>query len=111
MVFEFLGPSLEDLFYYCRRKFSLKTVLLLADQLIQRFEYIHSKGYIHRDIKPQNLLVDDGIQGNTVYVADFGLATEFRDSGRGHEARRRNVSLIGTARYASVNAHSGVGKC
>ncbi|CAA6672878.1 unnamed protein product [Spirodela intermedia] len=96
LVLDLLGPSLEDLFVYCGRKFSLKTVLMLADQMITRIEYVHAKGFLHRDIKPDNFLMGLGRKANQVYIIDFGLSKDI------------NKSLIGTARYASCNTHLGI---
>ncbi|XP_076921442.1 casein kinase 1-like protein 9 [Bidens hawaiensis] len=109
MVIDLLGPSLEDLFNYCNRKFSLKTVLMLADQLINRVEYMHARSFLHRDLKPDNFLMGLGRKANQVYIIDFGLAKKYRDlQTHRHIPYRENKNLTGTARYASVNTHLGI---
>ncbi|CUS23185.1 LAQU0S08e03994g1_1 [Lachancea quebecensis] len=109
MVIDLLGPSLEDLFNYCHRKFSFKTVIMLALQMICRIQYIHGRSFIHRDIKPDNFLMGVGRRGSTVHVIDFGLSKKYRDfSTHHHIPYRENKNLTGTARYASVNTHLGI---
>ncbi|KIW41741.1 uncharacterized protein PV06_07265 [Exophiala oligosperma] len=115
LVFELLGPNLEDLFRYCGDQFSLKTTLMLANQLLSRFESLHSNNYLHRDVKPENFLLGTGERGNIVYMTDLGLAT-YRDPDRWRASsppRRVGVparppQLVGTCRYASINGHLGV---
>ncbi|KAI7980147.1 Casein kinase 1-like protein 1 [Camellia lanceoleosa] len=80
LVMDLLGPSLEDLFNFCSRKLSLKTVLMLADQMINRVESVHSKSFLHRDIKPDNFLMGLARRATQVYIIDFGLAKKYRDT-------------------------------
>ncbi|KAJ4911190.1 casein kinase I-like 12 [Raphanus sativus] len=109
LVIDLLGPSLEDLFNFCSRKLSLKSVLMLADQMITRVEYFHSKSFLHRDLKPDNFLMGLGRRANQVYIIDFGLAKKYRDNTtHQHIPYRENKNLTGTARYASMNTHLGI---
>lgn len=109
MVIDLLGPSLEDLFNFCNRRFSLKTTLMLADQLIRRVEFLHERNFVHRDIKPDNFLMGTGKNGSCVFVIDFGLAKKYRDSRtHTHIEYRENKQLTGTARYASIGTHLGL---
>ncbi|XP_017063927.1 casein kinase I [Drosophila eugracilis] len=109
MVIELLGPSLEELFNLCKRRFSLKTVLMVIDQLLMRIECVHEHGFIHRDIKPDNFLMGLGNQCNKLYLIDFGLSKRYKDNEtQMHIPYRKDRNLTGTVRYASINAQMGV---
>ena len=116
MVMELLGPNLEELFDTLGRKLSLKTTLMLADQMVthhilqfSRIEYIHSKYFIHRDIKADNFLIGRGSKIGIIYLIDFGLAKRYKDPKTGlHIPYKSNKALTGTARYASISTHMGI---
>ncbi|KAL2129647.1 hypothetical protein VTI74DRAFT_7504 [Chaetomium olivicolor] len=69
LAHELLGPSLEDLLNYSGGKFSLKTVLLIADQAVSRITYIHSKDLLHCDVKPDKFLTGYPLRGTSCYAS------------------------------------------
>ena len=109
MVMDFLGPSLSDLFQFKEKSFSLETTLMLGIQMLTRIEFIHEKGFIHRDIKPENFVIGLNEKSNIVHIIDFGLSKRYKDKNTGqHIPYRENRHLVGTVRYASINAHLGI---
>ncbi len=95
MILELLGPSLEDLRVYCGGRFSLKTGLMLADQLICRLKYVHSKYIVHGDVKPSNILMGSGKRGNLVYLTDFGSAHKIDDSDTSNDLPFEGTTVFG----------------
>ena len=108
MAMQLLGLSLEKRFEENRKKLSLKTVLMIAEQSISLLETLHKRGMIHRDIKPENFCFGGEDSPNQLYLIDFGLAKPYLDSNGAHHPVTYGHSLTGTARYASVRALQGV---
>uniref|UniRef100_A0A7S1V7X3 non-specific serine/threonine protein kinase n=1 Tax=Sexangularia sp. CB-2014 TaxID=1486929 RepID=A0A7S1V7X3_9EUKA len=113
MAMQLLGPSLEDLFSFSGRRFSTKTLCMIALQLLRRIEFLHSKSIVHRDLKSANVLMGGAGDEATLYVIDFGLAKHFRNpTTHKHVAYRDECGnpthMTGTARFASINTHLGM---
>lgn len=116
MVMDLLGPTLQKLLETRpARGLGWETVALIGNKCVKLLRKLHSKGFVHGDVKPENFLCSysesnhiDPSRG--LYMVDLGLASKWRDPSKpgGHIAYGQRVDhFSGTVRYASVNAHLG----
>ncbi|XP_010249522.1 PREDICTED: casein kinase 1-like protein HD16 isoform X2 [Nelumbo nucifera] len=111
MVMDMLGPSLWDVWNNNSHTMSIEMVACIAIEAISILEKMHSRGYVHGDVKPENFLL--GPPGTPeekkLFLVDLGLATRWRDNSTGQhvEYDQRPDVFRGTVRYASVHAHLG----
>jgi serine/threonine protein kinase len=109
LVMDLLSESLEGHLNAWQSPLSLKSVLMIADQMLTCIEWMHRRHFVHRDIKPENFMLGVGNDRNKVFVIDFGLSTRFEDIRTlQHAPLREGRKLAGTARYASINAMRGI---
>ena len=87
-------------------RLSIKTVLLLGIQMIERLETLHNHYLIHRDIKPDNFMINISDKTNKIYLIDFGFCKRYNHDGN-HIEFKMNKTLIGTPNYVSLNVHKG----
>ena len=108
LIEELLGKSIEHIYdikkYY---NFSIKVARMNSLQSLDRLEFIHSKFVIHRDIKPQNLVLGRN-DTDAIYLIDFGLSHKYRSSYTHKHIKIKNFKLIyGSLRYFPIIANKG----
>ena len=99
---ELIGKDLDDLKVKAHdQRFSIKTVLMIGLQVIDRLQALHSIGYLHRDVKPDNLAIGILERNKVIYLFDFGLAHPI-----GAELpKEEKGKIVGTLAYMSCRAH------
>ena len=101
MVIPLLGESLEQYKINKGNFISLETIFDIGKQMLDLLESIHSKGLIHRDIKPDNFLF--GLDSK-LYLIDFGFCKSYLKDNK-HISKKKTSSLIGSVNFASFHSH------
>uniref|UniRef100_A0A453M1C4 non-specific serine/threonine protein kinase n=1 Tax=Aegilops tauschii subsp. strangulata TaxID=200361 RepID=A0A453M1C4_AEGTS len=113
LVMDLLGPSLWDVWHSAGQEMSVLKVACIAIDAISILEKIHSKGFIHGDVKPENFLLGQpgSAQEKKLFLINFGLASNWkwkRGSSSMHVQYDQRPDIFrGTISYASVHAHLG----
>ena len=108
LITSLLGPNLNDIYNHNGKKFDIKDISMMAIQILERIEFIHSNYYIHRNIKPDIFYIGKEDR-NLIYLTNFSLAKKYRSSRTGNHIKYSNTGkFTGTPRFASSYALKGL---
>ncbi|XP_075044068.1 protein kinase C theta type-like isoform X2 [Mixophyes fleayi] len=82
------GGDLEQLLDR-RGRLDISTATFYAAELVSGLQHLHLKGFIHRDVKPENILIDGG---GHIKIADFGLAVNKTEGATGYAGTRGYIA-------------------
>ena len=103
---DLLGMNLAKARRCLEQRYDLKIAIQILIEMVIAVEEVHKRGFIHRDVKASNFVLDR--ENQQVYIVDFGLAKKHLDSDGQPVAKRRNADFRGTVSFASLNAHNNI---
>lgn len=108
LVLDKLGKSLKEIFYINNKNFDINTVANIAVQLLYRLENFHKQGWLHQDIKPENILIDN-LDKKKIFLIDYGTSGYWWDKQlNSHVKKVESKKIVGTARYSCIRNHYGM---
>ena len=108
LIMDYLGPNLDTIMNKLpKKKFSVKTSLMVMIQCLERLKNLHDKGIIHRDMKPENFVIGRKNKERIIFLIDFGLSKKYLNDNNIHIGMKKDRNIIGTVRYISMNTHQG----
>lgn len=114
MIMDLLGPNIEEVLKKTAKfRLASETIAYMAEKMITLVEKFHDKGFVHRDLKPQNFVLEHFEERfpkyPELYLIDYGLAKPFIDEkSNTHAPFIQEKGLKGTVRYTSINTHLGI---
>lgn len=112
IVLEKLGLSIKDILKRNKKHFSIKCVISLAIKIVDLLEVFHDQGYIHCDLKPDNIMIGDYTRDaklmKKIYLIDFGISQRYVDANKNHLNFQRNVPFKGNVIFSSKNAFAQI---
>lgn len=105
------GPTVEKLWNFCGRKFSVKTIYKIGIELIHCLKFFHSCGFLYLDLKCDNisiLLNKKNIEGYEINLTliDYGFTEKYADDNGNHFSKEESPKVHGNIYFSSINALS-----